>query len=246
VVLALDKSKSIQSFQIDPTSSNFTRGRISIPNAMKYTVDKVRMAPDGSWVAVLGDETYVKVFHLDGTLLFAKDTRQMANTELSVSSNSELVAASSFTSDVVVYGIDRDRSDIPRKVQKAFVIGQHENSISTIDFDPKTLRLATGGKDRKYNVWLSPIRWREGDVAKLEWSGSVDAAIDKIRICPGGEIIAVLTVNGILRMIGKNGVVKELKTVHSSVVSHMEWSPDGKWIVVASMKSPFLYGYSKS
>jgi WD40 repeat protein len=243
-VLALDKYKSVQSFRIDPESTNFTAGRVSIPNSMKHTVDKVRMAPDSSWVAVLGDETHIKVFHLNGTQLFGKDTSQMSNTELSVSSNSELLAVSSFTSDIVAYGVDRDRSDVPRKVLKAFVVGGHENSIITIDFDAKTMLLATGGKDGRYNVWLSPLRWREDDIARIQWSGSIDEAIDKIRIRPGGNHVAVLGVSGVLRIIGKKGVVKEVKKAHNCVVSHMEWSPDGKWVLICSMKSPFIYAYA--
>jgi hypothetical protein len=146
----------------------------------------VRVAPDNSFVCVLGDDTYIRVFHPSGGQLFAKDTAQMHNSEIAVSSNSELLVASSYTSDVVVYGVERNRAEVPVKVVRGCAIGNHTNSVETVDFDRKTMIVATGGKDCRFNIFQAALRWREGEDARLRWSGHTPAPVLKIRVAPGG------------------------------------------------------------
>ncbi|OHT11988.1 hypothetical protein TRFO_18373 [Tritrichomonas foetus] len=245
VAFALDRSKSIQSFVLIPNSNKFENGQINIPNAGKLTVDKIQVAPDQSFVAALGDETYIRVFHPNGTHLFAKDTSQMRNTEITVSSNSELVSASSYTSEIVVYGIDRDRSDVPSKVTKAFSFSEHKNSIQTLDFDRKTMLIASGSKDCKYNVWLAPLRWREGDIARLQWSGTLPEPIFLIRMCPTSQMVACVTENGKLYFCTKEGIQKTVDVAHNMGVADIKWSPDGRFVVVMSHGSQFLYAFER-
>lgn len=244
VALALDRGKSIQSFVLIEGSNKFEPGKFNVPNAGKLTVDKIKVAHDQSFVAALGDETYIRVFLPNGNPVFGKDTSQMKNTEISVSCNSELVAASSFTSEIVVYGVDRDRSDVPAKVTKAFTFSGHKNSIQSIDFDLKQLFVASGSKDCKYGFWLAPTRWREGDVCRLQWSGSLPDPVFLIRICPTSELLAIITEKGKLYFCDKSGIKKTVEIAHNAKPTHMEWSPNGKWVVVLSIHSPFIYAYS--
>ena len=243
VALALDRGKSIESYELVVNSNKFNKGFINIENAGKLTVDKIKVAPDLSFVAALGDETYVRVFHPNGGLLFAKDTSQMHNTEISVSSNSELVAASSYTSEIVVYGVDRDRTDVPIKVSKAFTFSEHKNSIQSIDFDRKTMMIASGGKDCKYNLILAPLRWREGDIARPQWSGTLPEPILIVRLNPIKQLIACLTESGKLYFCDSQGIKKTVEVAHNCSATIMEWEPNGKWVVVASLASPFIYAY---
>jgi hypothetical protein len=78
----------------------------------------VRAAPDNSFVCILGDDTYSRVFHI----------------------------ASSYTSDVVVYGVEWNRAEVPAKVVRACAIGNHTNSVESVNFDKKTMIVATGAK----------------------------------------------------------------------------------------------------
>ena len=244
-VLGLDRGRSVKSFIIDPKSAKFRPGAVDIAGAAKQTVDKVRIAPDASFVTTLGDDTHVRVFHPNGTLLFGRDTGQMQNTELSVSSNSEFVTVGGFSKALVVYGVMRDRADVPNKVVKAFTLSGHTNSVETVDFDVKSLKVATGGKDKRYNVFMSPERWNEGDdIPKQLWSGEVEEPVKIVRLAPGGETLAVLIESGALLFVRKEGVVKRVDVAHQHVVSDMQWTHDGKWVVVMSTASQFIYGYA--
>ncbi|KAH0791768.1 transducin beta-like protein 2 [Histomonas meleagridis] len=244
IVLALDRSRKVVSFYYDPKSSKLQNGDYNIENAGQLTVDKIAAAPDGSFVSVLSDETNIRLFHQNGSSLYGKNTSQMHNYEIGVSYNSEFVAVSSYTSEIVVYGVERDRSENPNKVLKAFTFSGHSNSINTIDFHPKSLLIASGSKDCKYNVWLAPDRWREGDIARLQWSGNVGEPISIIRINPVDNTLAIITESGKLLFCRKDEVVKTVETPHDHKVSLMRWSPDGKWVLVASLTSSFIYAYS--
>lgn len=244
VALALDRGKSIQSFVLIEGTNKFETGKFNVPNAGKLTVDKIKVSHDQSFVATLGDETYVRIFLPNGNPVFGKNTSQMNNTEISVSCNSELVAASSYTSEIVVYGVDRDRSDVPAKVTKAFTFSGHKNSIQTIDFDLKQLFIASGSKDCKYGFWLAPSRWREGDICRLQWSGDLQEPISLIRICPTKELVAIITEKGKLYFCDKSGIKKTVEIAHNAKPTHMEWEPNGKWVLVLSIYSQFIYAYS--
>jgi WD40 repeat protein len=249
IVLGLDRERDIRSFVLDPSSTKFAPGPIEVHQAMKYSILQVRVPPDASFVAVLGDDTYIKVFHPDGSHLFAKDTSQRRNYELAVSSNSELVGASSYTSEAVIYAVDRDRKGVPTRVTKVFALSDHRNSVHTIDFDSKTVMAVTGGKDRKFNVFQTPLNWREQIGPKLIWSGSTDPDdILLVRIAPGGETIAILLAGGTLVFCKKKeGIVKTVELAHNALDNpadaRMAWEASGRWVFLGSVTSPFIYAY---
>jgi hypothetical protein len=249
VALGLDRGRDIRSFVLNPSSTKFAPGRIEIHQAMKYSILQVRVAPDASFVAVLGDETYIRLFQADGTHLFAKETSQQQNYELAVSSNSELVGASSYTSEAVIYGVDRDRRGVPARVTKAFTLSDHRNSVHTIDFDSKTMIAVTGGKDRKFNVFQMPLSWREQIGPKLIWSGSTEPHdIALVRIAPGGDTIAILFAGGALAFCKKkDGMVKTVDLAHNALENaedaRMAWDASGSWLFLGSLASPFIYAY---
>lgn len=245
LVLGLDRLRAVHSFILDPNSSKFRQGNVDISSAAKQTVDKVRIAPDASFITTLGDDTHVRVFHPNGTLIFGRETGQMRNTELTVSSNSEFITVGAFSKALVVYGVQRDRAGAPTKVVKAFTLSGHTNSVETVDFDSKSLRVATGGKDKRYNVAMSPERWNEGDdIPKPLWAGEVSEPIKIIRISPGGDTLAILLENGELLFVRKEGVVKKVEVAHQQTPSDVQWTRDGKWVVVISTSSQFIYGYT--
>ena len=244
IVLALDRSKKVVSFYYDPSSPQLRLGDFNIEKAGQFTVDKVAASPDGTFVSVLTDETNIRLFHPNGSSLYGKNTSQMHNYEIGVSSNSEFVAVSSYTSEIVVYGVERDRSGVPNKVVKAFTFSGHTNSINTIDFHPMSLLIAAGSRDGKYSVWLAPERWREGDVVRRQWSGDAGEPVAIIRVNPADSTLAAVTDSGRLVFCRKEGIVKTVENPHSHQISHLQWSPDGKWVLVASMTSPYIYAYS--
>jgi WD40 repeat protein len=248
IVAGLDRGHSVRSFVIDPSSAKSAPGSFQADNVCKFQIAQVRVAPDNSFVCVLGDDTYIRVFHPSGNQLFAKDTAQMHNSEIAVSSNSELLVASSYTSDVVVYGVERNRAEVPVKVVRACAIGNHTNSVETVDFDRKTMIVATGGKDCRFNVFQAPLRWREGEDARLRWSGTTPAPVLKVRIAPGGSTIAILLADGSLAFHQQGTPVKTIACVHNAITKGedaiIEWHPNGKWIFVGALASPFIYGYA--
>jgi hypothetical protein len=248
IVAALERDHAIRSYVIDTASARSRPGLFQADEVCKYQIVQVRMPPDNAYIVVLADETYIRVYRPNGVHIFGKDTSQMHNQEIAVSSNSELLAASSYTSDIVVYGMERDRSDVPVKVVKACTLGQHTNSIETIDFDRKTMVVATGGKDSKFNVFQAPLRWREGEDARLKWSGTTTSPILKIRVAPGGNMIAILLADGSLVLRKQEGIVKTVACAHSVPITgesvRLEWHPNGKWVFIAMINSPFIYGYS--
>lgn len=247
VVAALDREKSIISFEIDPQTYVNKKGPIFVANAQKSYIKQVRVAPDRTWLATLGDETYIRFFSPNGKSLYANDSHQMKNEELSVSSDSQFAALSSFTSDVLVYGISRDRKDIPTKVSRAFTISNHKNSINSINFHPKENLLISGGEDKKINIFRPPKEdWDRGnDAAKVLTECYFEQPIQIVRFNPvDPEKIAILFKNGEMIIWKNQKTVKTINQVHDSDVTHVEWTGDGKFILVLSTESQFIYAYS--
>ena len=244
IVLALDRTNKIVSYEISPESGKLKEGNILIEKASNLVVQKVAVSKYGKFVSVLGDETFLRVFHPNGNSLFCKDTSQMHNYEIGVSSNSELIAVSSFTSEVVVYGVERDKNDIPNKVVKTFTLAEHKNSIVTLDFSKKNLLVATGGKDCRYCVWLAPSRWREEDIPRLQYSGTIKERISFVRINTVDDTLAVIAEGNKLYFCRKEGIVKTVEVAHNHDISIAQWSTDGKWILVGSSTSQFIYAYA--
>mgnify|MGYP001075908391 CR=1 FL=1 len=245
LAVALTREKSIRSFKLNETSNKSAPGQFTVLNAGNLTIDRIQVSPDTTFVAALGDETFLRVFQPDGKLLFGKDTSQMRNTEITVSSNSEFVTVSSYTSEIVVYGIVRDKkTNAPKNVVKAFTFSGHKNSIQTVDFDRNSLYLASGSKDHSYAYWLAPERWNEGDICRKQWTGSLSEPILIIKACPTMPLVACLTETGKLYFVDKSGIKKVVENAHNAGVNRMYWDPSGRYILVLSFNSQFIYAYS--
>jgi len=246
VVFALDRSKSIRSFILDPINENYQPGKFSIMNASKIMLDKIVVPCDLSYVAALGDETYLSVFLPDGKPLFRTDTRQVKNEELSVSSDSDFFAASSSTAEIVAYGIRRGRDNLPQKIEKAFSVSGHRNLVRALHFHPAQKQVVTGSDDGTIRITQTPHLWSEGDnfVKPL---GSFDIENKEpakfVRIS-SNDSIAVLTESQKLLIYQREKLVKTIKHPHNEPISQIEWTPDGKYIVVLSTSSPFIYSYA--
>ena len=50
--------------------------------------------------------------------------------------------------------------------------------------------------------------------------------------------------NGELLFVRKEGVVKKVEVAHQQTPSDVQWTRDGKWVVVISTSSQFIYGYT--
>lgn len=247
IVCGLDRSRSIQSFYVDPATGKSTPGSFNVQNANKTVINQLRVAKDHSYVVTFGDETYLSAFHPNGNAIIRNDSHQMHNYELSVSSDSNFFALSSYTSEIIALGMNRGKDGLPSKAVKAFTVAGHKDSIVSIDFHPSQGLIATGSLDGHFNIVSTPLRWTEGDeqtklLKSFETEGNEPVKL--VRMNPVNEIIAVLTKSDKLFFYNDGKIIKKVEQPQSDAVNNMYWSPDGKHIVVLSTNSNYLYVYS--
>ena len=246
-VCGLDRGRSIQSFIIDPKTGKFTPGSFNVPNAAKEGINQLKVSKDHAYVSIFCDQTYLSAFHPNGTPIIRNESHQMKNYELSCSSDSYFFALSSYTSEIVVLGIKYAKDGLPQKAQKAFTLSGHKNSMVSIDFHPKLQQVCTGSLDGHFNIYSTPVRWLEGeDFSKQIESYSIknEEPIKMVRQNPVDDTIAVLTQDEVLYFYRKGNLVKTVERPHSALISQLEWSPDGKYIVALAPSSCYLYAYN--
>ena len=81
-----------------------------------------------------------------------------------------------------------------------------------------------------------------GEFVQVKKAKNCDIA-ECVVLAPIDDTIAVLTQNEVLYFYRKGQLVKTVQKPHSAVISQLEWSPDGKYIVALSPSSCFLYAY---
>ncbi|EAY10888.1 hypothetical protein TVAG_012540 [Trichomonas vaginalis G3] len=247
-VCGLDRSRSIQSYYIDVATGKTSPGSFNVQGANKLIISQLRVAKDHSYVVTFGDETYLSAFLPNGRSIIRNDTHQMHNYELSVSSDSQFFAVSSYTSEIIALGMNLGKDDLPSKATKAFTISGHSDSIVSIDFHQKQGLLATGSLDGHFNIVSTPALWKEGDdqTKILKSYETKDCEpVKYVRLNPVDDTIAVLTQSEKLFFYRDGKITKVVERPQSSTVDDMYWSPDGSRIVVLSSNSNYLYIFSK-
>ena len=246
-VCGLDRGRAIQSFVVDPQTGKFTPGSFNVPNAAKEGINQLKVSKDHSYVTIFCDQTYLSAFHPNGTPIIRNDSHQMKNYEMSCSSDSYFFALSSYTSEIVVLGIKYGKDGLPQKAQKAFTLSGHKNSMVSVDFHPKLKQVCTGSLDGHFHIYSTPLRWTEGEdfTKQIEnYAVKNEEQIRMVRQNPVDDTIAVLTQKEVLYFYRKGQLVKTVERPHSSVISQLEWSPDGKYIVALTPSSCYLYAYN--
>jgi hypothetical protein len=247
-VAGLDRRKAVASFALDLAADRSAPGAFAGERAAAYDLQRIAAVRDGSLVAVLSDATYVRVYNAAGRQIFGRDTAQVRNTEIAVSADGELFAASSYTSDIVVYGVERDRAENCKKAVKAFTLGYHTNSAHTIDFARRSRLVATGGKDNTYAVAATPADWREGLDPRRRFTGKTDRGILLVRLAPVAETLAVLLEDGTIAFYRQDGLVKKLEQAVPATAKpedvRMAWHPTEPWLFVMIVNAPYIYAYA--
>jgi hypothetical protein len=248
VVAGLDRRKAVASFVLDLATGKSRPGKFLGEAAASYDVQRVAVGRGLAFVAVLGDDTFIRVYNESGRQIFARNTAQMRNTEIAVSAEAEFFAASSYMSDVVVYGVERDRAENCVKAVKAFTLGYHKNSAHTIDFASRSRLVATGGKDNTFTVATTPVEWKQGQDPRRKFSGNTTRGILLVRLAPVAETVAVLLDDGAIVFYTQAGVAKKIEQAIPPPARpedvRMQWHPTEPWVFVMALTAPFIYAYA--
>ncbi|KAI0029534.1 WD40-repeat-containing domain protein [Vararia minispora EC-137] len=102
--------------------------------------------------------------------------------------------------------------------------------------------LATGAKDATLTIWKLPLPLgTEGEPeaptsqARIRLTATVDGDVTALDWHPDGETLAVGSYDAKLRIINSMGELQMTDASHQSPIFGARWSPDGRWLVTASL-----------
>lgn len=101
-----------------------------------------------------------------GKILASIETNGLKNHGAAMSGDGRFVAAATFTADVKVHEIKRDRSTAFTGAPKVFDLKGHSSQVTALAFSPDGTRAVTSSKDGTWRVWKLDVRYSLNEDAK--------------------------------------------------------------------------------
>jgi WD40 repeat protein/energy-coupling factor transporter ATP-binding protein EcfA2 len=196
-------------------------------NGHTETVNRLRFSPDGQTLASASNDSTVKLWHMDGTVLQTL-TNQVNVSDVSFSPDGQILATTDENNQIRIW--QRNESGLFNSQPLQALMG-HEGRINAIDFSPDGNTLASSSEDNTVRLWH-----RQGDrvapqpVRILTHSSSVTA----VSISPDGDRIATATADGNAILWRWDGQPLVTLKGHRDRITRILFSPDGQTIMTSS------------
>ncbi|KAK9800321.1 hypothetical protein WJX73_001844 [Symbiochloris irregularis] len=172
----------------------------------------------------------MRVVDASGKLLARVDAAGLQTYDTALSSDGKLLAAATFTADVKVHEVKRDRSGAVTEVAKVNLdLKAHTRAVTCLSFSPDSTKAATASKDGTWAVWNLAVRYHMNeDPRKL---------VQQPQEVPSGQcfslmaygpdsIIAAATSTSLQFLDASTGQALEtVEDAHDGPITAMQWAP---------------------
>ncbi|MEM9512471.1 MAG: WD40 repeat domain-containing protein, partial [Cyanobacteria bacterium P01_E01_bin.48] len=203
-------------------SSTFGRDRNRLDGHTR-SVNAVSLSPDGSRIASGSDDTTVRLWQTDGTLLHQLDDRAARVTSVAFSPDGKWLATADADGAIWLRQAEDGRPVRALKDRGAW--------LTQLAFAPDGGRLAAATRDRAVDIWDV----ESGQVAlTLEGHGGW---VTDVQFSPAGEVIATASDDGTVKLWS----APDGELLHTSPARNsggwasVAFSPDGQTLAIASI-----------
>ncbi len=189
-------------------------------------VNSVTFSPDGQLMATASDDQTVRLWQRDGTLVQELSSHSDRVTQVAFSPDSQLFASSSADKTVKLWN---------RNGTVLSTIRGHRDWTTSVHFSPTGQLLATASRDKTVRLW----RLSQGgkSVQAVRTLTGAQGWVNRVQFSPNGQLIVGTDETGGLyfwRVQGQNAIpFRRIKT-GAERLTDVDWSPDGKGVIVAS------------
>lgn len=202
----------------------------------KKEIKSITWMPSDKFVATGGEDKHLVLWDLEQGKLFGAVKLEGQIRELSWSPDSEKIGIA----------LDKDFGlvvDAKKAIEERKLVGiklkGHKYSLTSICWNPKSEKLATGSMDNTSIIWDA----KSGNIIHvLKGHTGRFNSVSSVSWHPSGKYIATVSSDKTVRIwdaeTGENVHVLNLKNTYESRV---RWSPDGKYLAVTSHRDLLIY-----
>jgi WD40 repeat protein len=206
---------SVRALAIAPDSKTLISGSFdqtivlwSLPdgNVGKTILDRepiaaIALSADGTFLASTGDDGIVKIWSLISGLKIAESSgNKHCIGSLSISPDSQTIAAGTVDGDLVLWQIEQIENGLPHQLSLAQTIKAHAGQINACVFSPDSQYAITGSVDGKAKVWYKGADLQFRDKARSILKGDPGRSVMSVAIAPCGKLVAIGGADGTIQL----------------------------------------------
>jgi WD40 repeat protein len=206
---------SVRALAIAPDSKTLISGSFdqtiilwSLPDGIvgKTILDRepiaaIALSADGTFLASTGDDGIVKLWSLASGLKIAESSgNKHCIGSLSISPDSQTIAAGTVDGDLVLWQIEQIENGLPHQLNFTQMIKAHAGQINACIFSPDSQYAITGSVDGKAKVWYKGADLQFRDRARSILKGDPGRSVMSVAIAPCGKLVAVGGADGSIQL----------------------------------------------
>ena len=199
----------------------------------------IEFFPQASQVILLAsasDDRFVSGWNDQGVRVFHEQASSKDGVNaIAISPDGKFGAAASNGSTVRIYRIGARPSD-----PMATAFEGHSDSITSVDFDPKSTLVASSSADQTVRLF------KAADNRPVQSSGRIADIVTFVRFSPDGAYLVSSCDDAIIRLHllvvpgSKIGTINRLGDELAGPVRRADFSTDGKWVVASAVKTAYV------
>ncbi|KAJ6236501.1 transducin beta-like protein [Anaeramoeba flamelloides] len=174
--------------------------------------------------------------------IYTLNTNSIENKMVDISSNSELMAIATATSDVRVYSITKEKNADKINRPKKIMSLTHKSPVNYLNFSKDTKFIVTSTSKGLIKLWDLNVKWKLQEDPRLIYEKKISIhPLSITLISPDQELIAVVEKNNIFILNLENGepILKMTNIVQHSI-KLLVWSLDSKLLIAVGDSAQFI------
>ncbi|OUL31314.1 hypothetical protein BV372_20345 [Nostoc sp. T09] len=179
----------------------------------------VSFSPDGQMIASASDDSTIKLWQQDGTLVKTLQGHNLGVNSVSFSPDGQILASASTDKTVKLWRVN------DTELLNTFT--RHTDWVLSVSFSPDGQMIASASDDCTIKLWKQ-------DGTEVRTLLGHSARVRSVSFSPDGKIIASTSDDRTVKLWNLNGTLVQTLLGHSARVRSVSFSPDGQMIASAS------------